>query len=165
MSAETDAYARQLRWTLDQVAASLRRFIPAQLNWRPPTGAANGAYAIIAHVIGSTRVYALGFGCGLPVRRDRMAEFAASGDDLDALIAQVGRLSPEIEAALAALEPALLDERIVPSKELWGMGEPHETTRRDALVESIRHAGIHLGEPRLTRDLADQATRRRGPAD
>ncbi len=31
---------------------------------------------------------------------------------------------------------------------------PREISGRDALVESIRHAALHLGELRLTRDLA-----------
>lgn len=133
MRAEIDTYSRQLRWILDQIVVSLRGLTAAQLNWRPPTGAANSAYAIVSHVIGSTRVYALGFGCGLPVQRDRAAEFAASGDNLDGLIVRVSQLSREIEAALAALEPPVLDERITPPKELWGIGEPHEVSRRDPI--------------------------------
>jgi len=154
MRGEIDTYSRELRWILDQIGVSLRGLTPAQLNWRPPTGAANSAYAIVSHVLGSTGVYVLGFGCGLPVQRDRGAEFAASGDDAEALVARVGRLSAEIEAALAALAPAALDERSTPPKELWGTGEPRQISRREAPVEGIRHAGIHLGELRLTRDLA-----------
>jgi hypothetical protein len=33
---------------------------------------------------------------------------------------------------------------------------PKEISRREALVESIRHAALHLGELRLTRDLVIQ---------
>ena len=154
MRGEIDLYWRELRWILDQFGVSLQGLTPAQLNWHPPTGAANSAYAIVSHVVGSTSVYVLGFGCGLPVRRDRSAEFAASGDDAEALVSRVGRLSAEIDAALATLAPAALDELITPPKELWGTGEPRQISRRDALVEGIRHAGIHLGELRLTRDLA-----------
>jgi hypothetical protein len=105
-------------------------------------------------VVGSTRVYALGFGCGRPVARDRAAEFAASGSDATTLVAGLRRLADEIAGALATLSPADLDQRILPPPELWGAGQPHEISRRDALVESIRHAGLHLGELRLTRDLA-----------
>lgn len=154
MRGEIDTYSRELRWIFEQIGVSLRGLTPAQLNWRPPTGAANSAYAIVTHVIGSTGVYVLGFGCGLPVRRDRSAEFAASGDDADTLVARVSQLSAEIETSLAALPRAALDELITPPKELWGTGEPRQISRRDALVEGIRHAGIHLGELRLTRDLA-----------
>lgn len=152
--AEIETYARELRVLLDQIVVSLRGLTVAQLDWRPATGTANSARAIATHVCAATRVYTLGFGCGLAVERDREREFAASGHDLDALIAQVTRLSDDVQAALAALEPAALAERFTPPRELWGTGELHEISRRDALVESIRHAGLHLGELRLTRDLA-----------
>ncbi len=156
MRAELDTYARHLRWILDQIVVSLRGLTVAQINWRPPTAGTNSAYAIVNHVIESTRVYALGFGCGLSVQRDRSAEFSGVGEDVDALIARVAQFATELEAALAALAPAVLDERTAPPKDLWGTGEPHEIARRDALVESIRHGGLHLGELRLTRDLAVQ---------
>jgi hypothetical protein len=152
--AELATYGRELRWVLDQMAISLQGLTPSQLNWRPGTGSANSACAIVSHVLGSTRVYALGFGCGQPVRRDRAAEFAATGADAEALIAALRQLTAEIAAALGGLAPGALDERITPPAELWGTGTPAEITRRDALVESIRHAGLHLGELRLTRDLA-----------
>jgi len=155
MRGELDTYARHLRWILDQVVVSLKGLTPAQLNWRP-SKEANSAYAIVNHLIESTRVYALGFGCGLPVERDRRAEFSGVGEDVGALIARVGQFEAELLAALAAVVPTVLDERSTPSEELWGVGEPHEIARRDALVESIRHGGIHLGELRLTRDLAVQ---------
>lgn len=153
-SAELATYGRELGWILDQMLASVHGLTPAQLNWRPATDSANSAYAIVSHVLGSTRVYALGFGCGQPVERDREAEFAASGADADNLIAALRRLAGEIAAALDKLRPTALDERFTPPPELWGTGAPTEISRRDALVESIRHAGVHLGELRLTRDLA-----------
>ena len=152
--AELETYAGELRWVLDQIAVSLIGLTPAQLNWRPATGEANSAYAIAAHVLGVTRVYVLGFGCGRPVTRDRPAEFAARGSDVGALIARLDALAAEMSTALAALTPADLDRRFVPPRELWGTGEIHEISARDALVHAIRHAGLHLGELRLTRDLA-----------
>jgi hypothetical protein len=154
MHAELDSYSRELRWILDQVCISLAGLTTAQLGWRPATGAPNSPYAIAAHVLSSTRVYALGFGCGHPVQRDRDSEFTAWGTDAEELIAKLRGLQQAITVALAALAPAALDERLLPSPELWGTGETHEISRREALVESIRHAAIHLGELRLTRDLA-----------
>jgi len=154
--AEIDAYSRQLHWILDQIIVSLQGLTARQLNWRPSTQAANSAYAIATHVVGSTRVYALSFGCGVSVERDREAEFRASGDDFNVLVARISQLSAEIQAALNMLKPTALEERISPPQQLWGTGAPHEFSRRDALIESVRHAGIHLGELRLTRDLATQ---------
>jgi hypothetical protein len=156
MHAEIETYARELRWILDQLVVASSGLTAAQLNWRPATGAANSAYAIVVHVVASTRVYVLGFGCGREVERNRAAEFAASGHDPGELIAAIRRLSGEIETTLAALAPAALDRRVRPAQDLWGTGAPREISGRDALAESIRHAALHLGELRLTRDLAVQ---------
>lgn len=165
MHAEIETYARELGWILDAICAALGGLTVAQLNWRPSTGEANSAYAIASHVVGSTRVYALGFGCGHQVERDRAAEFAAAGTDSAELVATLRQLARELDAALAALAPAELDRRIVPPPELWGTGAPREISRRDALVESIRHGALHLGELRLTRDLAvSSAASPRGPS-
>ena len=152
--AEIETYARELGWVLDQVCVALEGLTAAQLAWRPATEASNSVAAVAGHVVGSTRVYALGFGCGRDVARDRAAEFAASGADAVTLVAAIRQLSREITAELATLRPSELDRRFVPSQALWGTGQPHEISRRDALVESIRHAALHLGELRLTRDLA-----------
>src|SRR5712692_7995650 len=139
MQAEIETYARELRFILDQIVVALDGLTVAQLNWRPATDAANSAWAIASHVVGSTRVYALGFGCGHEVTRDRAGEFAAAGSDAAELVAAIRRFAAELDAALAGLAPAALE-------------------RREALVESIRHAALHLGELRLTRDLALQQT-------
>lgn len=154
MSAEATAYARELSWVLGQIGAALKDLTPAQLHWRPDTGTANSAAAIATHVAAATRVYALGFGCGRPVMRDRAGEFAAPGADADALIAGLETLAAELVGEVGRLDAADLDRRLTPPRELWGTGEIHEISARDALVESIRHAGLHLGELRLTRDLA-----------
>ena len=160
MQAELETYAAELRWILEQIVVALDGLSAAQLNWRPATGAANSAWAIASHVVGSTRAYALGFGCGRQVERHRAQEFAAAGDDPAELIAAVRRLAGELETTLAALAPSALDRRTLPPQELWGTGVPREISGRDALVESIRHAALHLGELRLTRDLALAHARR-----
>ena len=154
MDGEAATYARELQWLLGQLRGSVAALTSAQLNWRPDTGSANSAYAIVNHVAEVTRVYALGFGCGHRVLRDRATEFAGAASDAAALVARLETLAAEIGAAVGALTLEDLERRLVPPQELWGTGEVHEIAARDALVESIRHAGIHLGELRLTRDLA-----------
>ena len=159
MAADIETYARELAFLLGQVCVCVRDLTPAQLNWRPDTGTANSAYAIASHVVAATRVYALGFGCGQPVHRDRPAEFTGAGDDAGVVIAGAEALATDIGKALAALAPDALERRFVPPRELWGGGDIHEISARDALVESIRHAALHLGELRLTRDLAQHHQR------
>jgi uncharacterized damage-inducible protein DinB len=154
MGREADTYARELRWLLEQIAQAISGIDERQLAWRPPAAQANSAAAIAAHVLSATRVYALGFGCGRPVTRDRPAEFAATTVDAPRLTAALRALTDEVEAAFAGLPAERLEEQFVPPQELWGTGEPHAITAREVIVESIRHAAIHLGELRLTRNLA-----------
>jgi hypothetical protein len=152
MSAEIDTYRRELRWLLDQFCVCLNGLDETQAHWRP-AATANSAAVIVRHVLGSTRVYALGFGCGQPVTRDRAAEFTQPDETVTYLLAAVRTFSDELDAALTALPPERLDHEVTPPPELWGTGLPHAISGRAALVESIRHMAIHLGELRLTRDL------------
>jgi hypothetical protein len=148
MDAEIEGYRRQIQSLLDRVCACLEGLSAAQLNWRPPMHGANSAYVIAAHIA-----------CGRPIERDRPAEFEASGPDAAGLRAQAQRLSDDIDAALAALAPSALDQRLLPAKSLWGEGEPREISVRQALLEVVEHASIHLGQLQITRDLALQESR------
>lgn len=149
---EIDSYAAQLSWIIDQVGQSLNGLSEAQLARRPVV-TANSPYTIANHVIESTRVYALGFGCGNSVSRDRQAEFRSAATSVEEVTQRLRTLDNELKQALSVLASAKLDERLIPARELWGTGPIREISRREALIESIRHAAIHLGELRLTRDL------------
>jgi hypothetical protein len=153
MNPEIEAYSRQIRSLLKRVLADLEGLTEAQLNWRPSTEGANSAYVIAAHTVGNARVWVLGIACGREMGRDRPAEFRATGSYTE-MAEETEKLSQEIEAALAALEPSALERRVVPSQELWGEGEAFEISVRQALVEVVEHASIHLGELHVTRDLA-----------
>jgi len=72
---------------------------------------ANSAYAIAGHVVAATRVYALGFGCGQAVERNRSEEFSGMGTAAREAIEPIQALSADIASALAGLTPADLDRR------------------------------------------------------
>jgi len=116
MSAEIATYLQELQWVLDQIARTLRSYPSGKLDWRPLAAAANSASAIASHVVSSTRVYVLGFGCGQAVSREREAEFAVAGRDTEELMSLIHALSAEISAALTALPPAALDQRLLPPR-------------------------------------------------
>jgi hypothetical protein len=158
MDAEIEAYSRRIRSLLERVCACLEGLSEAQLNWRPPMHGANSAYVIAAHTLGNARAWVLGIACGWPVERDRPAEFRASGRDAADLTAQARQLSDDIDAALAALSPSALDQRLLPPKSLWGEGEPEEISVRKALLDVVEHASLHLGQLQITRDLALQGS-------
>ena len=159
MTSEIAAYASQLRSLLDRLCETVQGLDEAQLNRRPPIGGANSAYVVMTHTLGNARAWVLGIACGRPIERDRPAEFRALGRDASALLAGAQRLSNEIAAALSALSPSDLEQRLVPPRSLWGEGDPHEVSRREAILHVIEHASIHLGHLQMTRDWAHQAPR------
>ncbi len=158
MDAETEAIGHQLQSILTRLCDCLEGLSEAQLNWRPPIDGANSVYVIVAHTLGNARAWVLGIACGQPMGRDRPAEFRASGRDAAQLLESAKRLLPEVDAALAALEPSELDRRLVPPRDLWGEGEPREISVREALLHVVEHASLHLGELYLTRDWARRAS-------
>ena len=155
MSPEIAVYEREFCWLLEQMRANVDGMTERQLHWHPAQAQTNSAAAIINHMLESTRVYVLGFGCRQPVSRDRSTEFAPVNASLSSSSSELSQLADDIQTALAVLRPEDLDERLVPPQELWsGTVAVREITRREAFIISIRHAALHLGELRLTSDLA-----------
>lgn len=154
MNNELMAYAKSLRHRLELVIAAVHGLDAAQLNWRPPVDGANSVWVLGTHTAGNARAWVLGIACGRDLGRDRPAEFASSGDDASQLIASIDRTIVDVGVALRDLDPARLDVRLVPAQELWGEGPPHEISVRDAIVQVIEHASLHLGHMHVTRDLA-----------
>jgi uncharacterized damage-inducible protein DinB len=153
VDAEIEAYSQQIRSLLARVCACLEGLSESQLNWSPRLDGANSAYVIAAHTLGCARAWVLGIACGQAIGRDRPAEFRAAGSNAE-LATATRELSAEMEAALAALPPAALERRLTPSQELWGEAEAYEISIREALIEVVEHASIHLGQLHVTCDLA-----------
>jgi len=152
MNPEIETYSKYIRKQITDIYAALQRVNDEQLNQRPDVRGANSGYVIATHVLGNVRAWVLGIACGQPLSRDRPAEFASSGT-YDALAKAASALLDEINEALAALDPSTLNDRFVPSQELWGEGEPNEISRREALAHVLEHASMHLGQIHVTRDL------------
>ena len=157
MNQEIALYKRELCWLLEHIHHTVDGLTKEQLHWHPVQAQANSSAAIINHVLTCTRVYILGFGCGYPVSRNRSTEFTPGNGSLASHSEALHQLADEIQTALAFLQPEELDECLVPPQELWSETEvAREITRREAFIMSIRHAALHLGELRLTSDLARQ---------
>ncbi len=149
---ELETYTASLRFRFGQMAAVAATMTDDELNRAPAAEGGNSIYALAAHTAGNARAWVLGIACGQPLRRDRPAEFASSGDSASLQSLLLGTLD-EITSALAALPQERLDERVLPSREHWGLREPHEISRRYAVLQVIEHASLHLGHMELTRDL------------
>lgn len=154
MTAESQLYNTQLQHLLDWLCSAIEGLSEEQLNWRPPAPEANSVYVIATHIMGNAEAWVLGIACGQPVERDRPAEFRAVGGDAAPIIARARELSRRFEEALSALPPSALDEVREAPQSLWGLGDPHPVTVRQALVLVLEHAASHLGQLDLTRDLA-----------
>ncbi|MGI8424648.1 MAG: DinB family protein [Chloroflexota bacterium] len=152
MNGEIESLSRYLRIKINEALAAGEGLSEVDLNRAPPVPGANSAFVIATHVLGNMRAFVLGIACGREMRRDRPAEFRSRGTHAE--LRAAGRaLSREIETALAGLEAATLDDRFVPAQELYGEGETHEMSRREALLHPLEHAAIHLGRILLTADL------------
>ena len=103
-SAGIDAYTAEFSWIFDQICSSLEGLSDRQPAMRPgATG--NSPYTIANHVIGTTRVYALGFGCGSQVSRDRHGEFKSPPTSVDEVTTRLRQFTRELTVALAGLPP------------------------------------------------------------
>lgn len=156
MTPELEVYVLHTQWLLSEVLGNLDSADTSVLVARPGLALeANNLLAVGKHLAGVTRAYVLGFGCGMDVQRDRSTEFDATAAEATTVLTDLRSLTIEIPAAFETLGPEMLDRRFLPSRALYGTGEPKEMSGREAIVHNIRHLGIHLGEIRLTRSLLD----------
>ncbi|MEP6872075.1 MAG: hypothetical protein ABI939_09545 [Anaerolineaceae bacterium] len=152
MTPELESLNSALQTKVGDVLSAVSALTEDELNRAPSVPGANSCFVIATHVFGNMRASVLGIAGGLDLRRDRSLEFVASGSLADLQFA--GKtVSTDINSALLAFDPSTLDERLLPSQELWGDGTPREESRREALLHPIEHAGIHLGQILLTVDI------------
>lgn len=158
MDDEIAAYTGSIRSRFAQIADCVRSFPAGALNDRPIAGG-NSAWALVEHATGNARAWILGIALGEERRRDRPGEFASRGEEAAALLAQIETAAAEVDAALARLSPERLSLRLLPSQELWGEGPPREISVRDAIIQVIEHASLHLGHLHAVHDLAEERRR------
>lgn len=153
MNSEIASLNESIQKRLAQIIAYLEDLTPEELNWVPPIEGGNSTYVLAKHTLGNARAWGLGMACQKPIGRDRPGEFSASDDSIASLLEEWQELSKELEEGLSALSSADLDERFYPAQIHWGVGEVKEISRRDALIQIIEHASLHLGHLEITRDL------------
>ena len=107
-SPEIDLFWRKIRSTVDELVACLEALDSDSLNWRPLDDA-NSLHVLATHTIYNVRHNLLNVLCGLPVTRDRDAEFTASGGSAVEIEARCNELKDQISDAIEALPPAELD--------------------------------------------------------
>lgn len=151
MNPEIAAHSKYIRQRIAQIHEALAGLSEEELN-RAPYAGGNSCFVIATHTFGNVRAWVIGIACGQDMGRDRPSEFASRGTYAD-LTAAANKLSADVEAALADLDPATLDDVFTPKQELFGEGRTHEMTRRETLLHPLEHASIHLGHIHVTLDL------------
>lgn len=123
---------------LPRIQMSCQPLSDADIWWRPVDGS-NTIGNLLLHIEGNARQWLLG-GVGQAVdRRDRDGEFAArEGSDKAALLRQLTATFLEIDAVLAGLSSAQLDEpRLI---------QGASTTVFDAIYHVVEHVSMHTGQ-------------------
>ncbi len=142
---EADIYWRRISDTVDELVACLEGLDSDSLNWSPLDDA-NSLYVLATHTMGNVRHNVLNVVCGLPITRDRDAEFVVRGGSAVEIEARWDELKAQVAEALDDLPPTELDHE---------KDHPHRgvITGRDVLVVVAGHAAEHYGQAQLTRDL------------
>lgn len=144
-SGEIDLFWHKITETVDELVACLEGLDSDSLNWKPLDDA-NSLYVLATHTMGNVRYNLLHVLCGLPLTRDRDAEFVATGDSAAEIEARWNGLKARISDALQELGPSDLDSE--KDDPLRG-----PISGREIMVFVARHAAEHYGQVQLTRDL------------
>ena len=143
---EVDLYWHKITETVDELVACLEGLDGDSLNWSPLDDA-NSLYVLATHTMGNVRHNLLNVLCGLPLTRDRDAEFVARGASAAEIEGRWNELKARVSEAIEKLPPDDLDrERDDPQRGI--------ITGRELLLFVARHAAEHYGQAQLTRDLA-----------
>ena len=144
-SREIDLFWEKIRNTVDELVGCLEGLDSDALDWRPLDDASS-LYALAAHTIGNVRHSFLNVLCGLPVTRDRDAEFMVSGGSAAEIDARWNELTVQISDAIEELPATELDRE-------WEHPRRGSINGRELLIVVARHAAEHYGQAQLTRDL------------
>lgn len=107
--------------------------------WKRANESSNSIGNLLLHLAGNVRQWIVGGVGGLPVTRDRPAEFAArDGPDAATLLAGLESAVREADTVMAGLTEAdLLEPRTIQGR---------ETTVLAAIYHVVEHFGMHTGQ-------------------
>lgn len=145
MTGETRSLALVLERIVRHAMAQFRDISDTDLNSPLELPESNTALILATHLIGSAEYWVLQVAGGRDVRRERSAEFRATGTGAE-LIARYEHWLTAMHETLQTLPAERLDQPAEVSN-----GEP--MTVRDALLHAVEHAALHQGHLELTRQL------------
>ena len=141
---ELRSFWRYIAKSVDEVLDCLEQSPQEWRNWRPGE-TANSLYVLATHVLGSTEFLVLERLCGENVNRQRAAEFAAEGTEVEPIREAWGDLQARVLEGFSRLPEGALDQERPFRQEMM--------TGREILLFAARHAAEHKGHAELTLDL------------
>jgi len=152
--------ASEYLWFIDLALRNMGRIVEELgddlSNRRPPFRDANSPYVILAHCLGVVEYWGGATVAGRAVRRDRDAEFTASGD-VAGLLRRAEHTRRRLREDLVGLDSGAepLNVRRDPADPV-----PYTETKGAVLVHLVEELFQHLGQMEITRDALVAATRR-----
>jgi len=143
---ELSSLWRFLTETLDRFAAVASEGPDAALHWTPPAPETNSIAVLLVHTLGNVEEGVIEVLGGTAVHRQREDEFVEREMTGTELAGRWQALRPRLEEMLGGVTSDELDR-------LRDHPRRGSISGRDVLLLSIRHAGEHLGQAELTRDL------------
>jgi hypothetical protein len=148
MENEIQSYIAEFNSLEEEIHKSIQGLSDEAANWRPLPKDTNSIYAIITHLAGAQSNWIKRVIAGIPVQRDREAEFTSAGS-LSEAVKNWKAVNRECEGVLRKLSQNQLDETRDVS------GPFGRVTVRWCILHQIRHYALHLGHIQLTRQLWD----------
>ncbi|MBI4498846.1 MAG: DUF664 domain-containing protein [Chloroflexi bacterium] len=145
-----------------EMAKQITGLPAAALEWKPGPGT-NSLAVLVLHCLGTERSWLSLAAAAAPLpRRNREAEFRASGHDAATLLGMLQAADSAVEPLLGQVDPAKLGTPL-------DLGYTTVTGQRTvtpawAIQHTVDHLGQHVGHMQLTRQLWDQGWGARGSA-
>lgn len=156
MNAEAIAFADVLERIGRGVLEELKDLPQDVLNRSVAIPEANTLFALATHLVGSGEFWVLALAGGREIRRDRDAEFRASGTYAE-LVVRYTRWMAELRSVVSELPEDAWNRIAEPPSQFRGSLGQKPLTVRACLLHAVEHSALHLGHIQLTRSLLTDA--------
>lgn len=157
MNAEAIAIADVLERIGRGVLEELKHLPEDVLNRSVGIPDSNTLFALATHLVGSGEYWVLTPAGGRETKRDRDAEFRASGTYTE-LEVRYTRWMAELRSVLSELPADAWNRIAEPPSEFRGSLGEKPLTVRVCLLHAVEHSASHLGHIQLTRSLVTHAS-------
>ena len=153
MAVSTADYLWFADHALDEMAAIVEGLGDALANRRPPFRDANSAFALLTHCLGVMEYWGGATVAERPVRRDRAAEFTATGE-VAGLLWRTELARRRLREDIAGLDASAGPAGVRPNPD---DPVPYAETKGAVLLHILEELYQHLGQMEITRDMLQAA--------